>query len=282
MKKYFFLLVGICAFIQFSTAQTIDTTKHRKVINNGRFYGSWGYNEEWYTHSNISIDQPQLSNNYTFEDLSAHDRIGWNNLFHVQPTIPQYNYRIGYFFDEKQLWGIEISFDHTKYVVIQGGNSTLKGTFNGRQVDSTININNNTLYWQLNNGANWFELSIVRKLPIYSTSNNKFIAYALVKAGIGPNTPHVSDDIFGEQNIPHFQIGGWNAGAEALIRFTFFQYAFIEYCNKVVYANYSDLKVYGGNGNNGIAAQSFGSYEWIANIGFTFHIGKTEGTNTVR
>lgn len=281
MKKYLLILVGICLFNAFTNGQT-DTTKHKKIVNNGRFYGSWGYNHEWYTKSNISVDQPQLNNNFTYEDLNAHDRVGWNNLFHVQPTIPQYNYRIGYFFDEKQLWGIEISFDHTKYVVWQGGNSPIKGTLNGRQVDSTININNSTLYWQLNNGANWFDINITRKLPIYASHDNKIVLYGLVKFGIGPNVPHVSDEIFGNWNNGHFQLGGWNTGVEALIRCTFFQYAFIEYSNHAVYANYSGLKVWGGNGNNGTAAQSFGAYEWIANIGFTFHLAKTEGTNTAR
>jgi hypothetical protein len=286
MKKLFTVLLAICGVSYCLVAQSPDTTKHKKfhVINNGRFYGSWGYNMEWYTHSNITVDQPQLNNDFAYEDLSAHDRIGWNNLFHVQPTIPQYNYRIGYFFDEKQLWGIEISFDHTKYVVYQGNNAEVKGTLNGRQVDTTILINQSTLYWQLNNGANWFDLNITRKLPIYSTSDNKFVLYALVKAGTGPNVPHVDDVIFGHQNIDHFQYGGWNVGTEALIRATFFQYAFVEFSNKLIYAWYYGLQVYGGSAtvNNGWAQQSFGSYEWIANIGFTFHLGKTEGTNTAR
>lgn len=288
MKKQLLFILALCAFVSITNAQTKDTAKHYKVkwIGNGRFYGSWGYNEEWYTHSNISIDQPQLNNNYTFENLSAHDRIGWNNLFHVQPTIPQYNYRIGYFFDEKQLWGVEISFDHTKYIVTQGKYSTIKGTINGKKVDTSIYIpsDNSVLYWQLNNGANWFDFNITRKLPIYSTHNKNFVVYALLKYGIGPNTPHVSDFIFGEQNIGHFQLGGWNTAAEALIRFTFFQYAFLEYSNHFVYANYSGLEVYGGSttSNNGTAAQSFGSYEWIVNIGFTFHVKKTAGTTTER
>ena len=158
MKRYIILLFAIMAVTTFSTAQKADSSVHSKIVNNGRFYGSWGYNEEWYTHSNITVDQPQLNNNFTFENLTAHDRVGWNNLFHVQPTIPQYNYRIGYFFDEKQLWGIEINFDHTKYVVNQGNIAIVEGTLKGRNVDTAVMINSYTLFWQLNNGANWFDL----------------------------------------------------------------------------------------------------------------------------
>jgi hypothetical protein len=275
MIKYLLVLLTSCGFIAISEAQSADTAKHLKFVHNGRFFGSWGYNTEWYTHSNISINQPGMQNNFTFENLSAHDRIGWNNLFHAQPTIPQYNYRLGYFFDEKQDWAIELNFDHTKYVVTQGYLAILNGTYKGRTVDTAILVNNNSLYWQLNNGANWFLINLVRKLHILKTSNNNFVIYALVKAGFGPCVPHVSDEIFGVWNDPHFQVGGVNTGAEALIRFTFFRCVYLEYCNKVDYADYWGLRVY-----DGTAAQAFGAYEMIANIGFTFHTKRLAGTNT--
>jgi len=277
MIKYLLGLWVILAFTTASVAQNTDSITHHKFVRNGRFYGSWGYNSEWYTHSNINVNQPGMQNNYTFENLSAHDRVGWNNLFHVQPTIPQYNYRIGYFFDEKQLWGIEINFDHTKYVVTQGSLSIVDGTYKGHKVDTAVMINSNSLFWQLNNGANWFLVNLVRKFPIIKTADNKIVIFALLKGGFGPNVPHVDDDIFGEQNHPHFQVGGVNTGIEALVRITFFQYAFLEYSNKVDYADYWGLRVYGGT-----AAQSFGAYEMIANIGFTFHTKKTAGTYTAR
>ncbi|HXP52295.1 MAG TPA: hypothetical protein VN922_20225 [Bacteroidia bacterium] len=274
MKKYLFVLLAICAFATNSIAQK-DSAFLKKHVKNGRFYASWGYNHEWYTHSSIAVDQPSLNNNYTFENLTAHDHIGWDRVFQVQLSIPQYNYRLGYFFDEAQKWGVEINFDHAKYVTTQGYNAEVKGTMGGRKVDTMVYLDNNTLKWQLNNGANWFHISLVRKLAIFSTKDNNFVIYGLVKAGIGPNVPHVDDIIFGQQNWPHFQVGGVNAGVEGLIRLTFFKYAYIEYCNTFDYADYWGLKVYQGN-----AAQNFGAYEMIANIGVTFHLGKTEGTNT--
>jgi len=175
------------------------------------------------------------------------------------------------------LWAVELNFDHTKYVVNQGSLAIVEGTYKGHHVDTAVMLNYSTLFWQLNNGANWFLVNIVRKIPIIKTSDNKIVMYGLIKFGIGPNVPHVDDVIFGEQNRPHFQIGGMNTGVEALIRITFFQYAYLEYCNKVDYADYWGLRVWGGT-----AAQSFGAYEMIANIGFTFHVKKTAGTNTAR
>jgi hypothetical protein len=61
----------------------------------GELYFSWGYNQEWYTHSNVKINQPALGNDFTFEDISGHDHKGWDEgIFNKAISIPQYNYRI--------------------------------------------------------------------------------------------------------------------------------------------------------------------------------------------
>jgi hypothetical protein len=120
MKKNVLLFAGLLLLTGMK-AQINDFEKH------GSFYFSWGYNTEWYTHSDIHISQPALNSDFTFINVVAHDHKGWdNNLFHKDLSIPQYNYRIGYFFNKKQDWGFEINFDHTKYVVTTGfsGNST--------------------------------------------------------------------------------------------------------------------------------------------------------------
>jgi len=278
MKRLLPILFALCAFTALTSAQKADSTKHHnwKWIRNGSFYGSWGYNTEWYTNSNIHISQPSDGNNYTFENISAHDHIGWDNVFHVQFTIPQYNYRLGYFFNAKQDWGVELNFDHTKYVVAQDYWAIVKGTYHGRAVDTAVIINNNTLRYQLNNGANWFLINLVKKFNIIATKDHKFTITSLLKAGVGPVVPHVDNTIFGQSNNPHFQLGGWDTGLEGTIRFTFFNCAYLEYCNKVDFADYWGL----GIADGGSARQSFGAYEMILNFGITFHLHPIAGTNT--
>ena len=94
MKRFIliiFLLTSISSFAQ---------KKQRK----GEFYFSWGYNKEWYTHSNIRVVQPELGNDYKFMAVKAHDHPGWDEaLLHIALSIPQYNYRIGYFFNKKKI-----------------------------------------------------------------------------------------------------------------------------------------------------------------------------------
>lgn len=270
LKKYTGFLVLACAISTWSVAQNSDSAswKHWKtVVKNGSLYGSWGYNEETYTGSNIYVVQPGMQNNYAFHNIKAQDRIGWENLFNVQPTIPQYNYRLGYFFDKAQNWAVELNFDHTKYIVEEGHYSNVTGTFHGRNADTMVMLTYQSLRYQLNNGANFFLFNLVRKINIYATRNKEFVLDGLLKVGVGPLIPHVDNTIFGEDNRRQFQLGGWNTGVEATLKVILFRHVYLEYCNKLDYARYSNLEIYGGR-----AHQDFGTYENIANIGYTFHL----------
>ncbi len=250
----------------FTHAQTEQKTRR------GEFYFSWGYNAEWYTNSNVKISQPSLNNNYTFQNVTGHDHHGWDEgLFTKALTIPQYNYRIGYFFNDKNDLGVEINFDHTKFILTNGQQAHIKGTLNGRQVDSSVNFSNvpGGFFYYLNNGANFLLFNIVKRWHWHTNKSGTVKFDAIGKAGIGPLVPHVENMFFGQRNTPHFQLGGWNTGVEGLVRSTFYKHVYLELCAKIDYARYSNLKIY-----EGTARQAFGTAEVILNLGYTFNTGK--------
>ena len=271
-RLWLVLLVIVFAFINTGKAQS--TTKKKKERKN-EFYFSWGYNKEWYTHSSVHVVQPSLGNDYTFSNVTAHDHIGWDKgLLSIPLSIPQYNYRIGIYNKEKNI-GFEINFDHTKYIIADQ-QVHIVGTLNNRHIDSTVHFNDNItvntssqFYYYLNNGANFLLFNVVKKWHLIKPKNDKFKLDLLGKVGVGPLVPHVENCLFGIKNDPHFQIGGWNVGAEGAVRATFGKHLFVEFCNKVDYASYSGLKIY-----QGTASQSFGTYELILNLGFVFPAGK--------
>lgn len=88
---------------------------------------------------------------------------------------------------------------------------------------------------------------------------------ALLKVGAGPTIPHVQNTIFGVNNDPHFQFGGWNTDADAALRLTFFKHFFFELYDKVVYARYWGLRL-----NDGVGKQAFGCYELALVVGGAF------------
>ena len=255
------LSLFILALPFFSLAQQQPPKKTKKFIK--EVYFSWGYNAEWYTQSSVHVSQPSLGNSYTFEHVKAHDHLGWDEgLFHEAISIPQYNYRLGFLLNEEKGWGFEINFDHTKYIIADQ-NVRIKGTFDNHPVDSTIVFNQvNGFYYFLNNGANFLLFNVTKRCHIGETRDEKVKLDFYGKLGIGPVIPHTQNSLFGEANHQGFQFGGWNTGAEGVIRATFFRFVYLEYSNKFDYARYSGVNVYEGK-----AHQAFGTYEMILSLG---------------
>lgn len=270
MKRIILLAVSCMAFFS-ATAQDQHKKHYLGFVGNGSLYFSWGYNTEWYTRSTLHVNQPSLGSDYKLINVKAHDRRGWDeDFFHTALTVPQYNYRLGYFFNEKQDFGIEINFDHTKYIITDGQLAHVKGKRNGQQVDETVRFSGeNGFYYFLNNGANFLLFNLVKRFGIYHTDDRLFKVDLLAKAGIGPVIPHVENALFGKDNEPGFQLGGWNTGIETALRVTAVKYVYLEFAQKVDYARYSNLKVY-----EGTARQSFGTYELILSLGITLPAGR--------
>jgi hypothetical protein len=242
----------------------------KKAKHKGEFYFSWGYNTEWYTSSNLKVSQPELGNNYTIHGVVAHDHRGWDEgLFHKAISIPQYNYRLGYFFNDKRNLGVEINFDHTKYIITDGQMVKVKGTLNGKPAEYNVVFSSaNGFYYFLNNGANFLLFNIVKRWEWYASKTQKVKIDALGKAGIGPLIPHVQNALFSKENEAGFQLGGWNTGLEGDIRATFLRHVYLEFAAKLDYARYSNLKVY-----KGTLHQAFGTAEVVLNLGVAFGKG---------
>lgn len=239
------------------------------VAKKGEWYFSWGYNKEWYTGSDLHIKQPSLGNDYVIKDVRARDKPGWDHgLFKKDLSIPQYNYRLGYFF--KDNWAFEINFDHAKYVIDETQLLHVKGTIGGQQVDEYIannvpTYNNNTdpfIKYQLNNGANFLMFNIVHNIHLSDFNKKWFDLSFMWKAGPGIMIPHVENTIQGNKNHKGFQFGGFGADVEGAVRATFFKYAYLEFANKVVGTHYYNLRVYEGK-----AKQTFGTYMMVLSAG---------------
>jgi hypothetical protein len=255
------LVTGTLSLVAGFTVSAQNATRPKK---HGSVYFSWGYNTAWYTKSTVGIKQASLGNDYEMVKVNGHDNKGWNyRLLKQELTIPQYNYRLGYYFNSKQDLAIEINFDHVKYIIEDNQQVRLNGKLNNLPVDQNITFSRqNGFFYYLNNGANFLLFNLVKRKNLYSTNDRKLYVDFTGKAGIGPVIPHVENSLFGKKNDKGFQIGGWNAGVETALRVTFMRYAYLEFAQKVDYARYSNLKVYEGR-----ARQSFGTYELVLSLG---------------
>ena len=290
MKKYAFLFAipFLCAYSASTLASTdnqnLFAQKKEKapvhIANNRSWYISWGYNKDYWSHSDIHVSQPSLNNDFIVHNVSAGDWPGWDTgIFNKNFMTPQYNIRIGHYFNAAHTWGIELSFDHTKYNTNLNQIAHITGIINGQPVNQNSALTPQYFYYAMHNGANELMLNLVRRKPIYEMPRAKMQLAVIGKMGAGVMIPHPENTIFGQQsnvgpkawgnyfgwNHGWWQLGGWTAGVEAGFQLTFHQRIYLEMTDKEAYASLSDIQV-----NQGTASQTVWLNELIGNLGVMF------------
>ncbi len=244
------MLFLLCvSFPHFATAQL------------GTIYLGVGYNTSWYRNTNIHIEQGELNNSYTMNNVKANNKT--NSAF--SPLL--LNYRLGFYFNEFQNVGMEIAYDPYRYAIKDNQIINFKGTVNGR-----LNVNrlvyftksNGSFYYM--DGVNFFLLNFVRRYQVFRNNTKSIGVDAMWKAGVGPALPHFKSSLpVNEVDGPQFGQGGWNIAGEGALRLTLYRYAYIELALKYDYASFSGLKIY-----QGTAGQDLHTYGAIVTAGFTF------------
>jgi hypothetical protein len=228
------------------------------------FFVSWGYNGDVYSKSDIHFSQPSLGNDFTLVGVQARDSKAWTDLFAHSLTVPQYNFRIGFFFNER--WGIELAHDHIKWIVRQDQQVRMTGTLNGAPVDTQVTLTPDVLRYQLNNGANPLFVNLIRRVRLAREPGRPGHVALLAKAGGGFANPHTENTVFGQPNEKGFQFfRGWNVDAVAAVRVDLFKGLYFEFEEKVLYARY-----FGINIDRGTARHSIKANEFTWNFGWAF------------
>ncbi len=248
---------------------------------NKQFYISWGYTKAIYSKSTIHFKNTSNKFNeyrgkpdnydFTIYDVTASDKPDMDKIGDVvNITIPQFVVRVAYMFNNK--WGIEMNYDHTKYVVNDWQRTHIKGQIDGIAIDKDTTMNpDRFLHFEHTDGANFWMLNAVRKFELYKPSR-KFCASAVVKPGAGVVFPRTDVTIFGQELNNDWHVAGWIVGVETGLRLEFFRNGFFELVCKGAYANYRRALVLGrGNGN---ANHHFFAGQVTATLGLIFNKSK--------
>jgi hypothetical protein len=269
MNKQFYLIILLFLLLgnQLSAQnQTIPTKK-------GTVYISWGYNRESYTNSDIHFKNTTTDNyDFVMENAAAHDKPeftdGLQNFLAKDLTIPQYNLHIGYLFNNKHNLGIELSWDHLKYVVNDNATFHLKGQIRGNQIDKDTFVDPNFIHLQHTNGNNYLMLNLVKTYPLYK--NKYFDLDLLGKIGAGPLVSYSISTILGSHNGGAFKIHGYVVGGSIATRANFLKYLFIQPSFQYAYADYIRTEI--GSDGQGNASHTFFSYTFMLEGGFRFQV----------
>ena len=270
LRPYLFLLFAFTLSISSPcTAQQPEKPPHR----HGTFYFAWGYNKDWFSKSDIHFVDHTTDNYYFIvHDASAHDNPGFSKIFNNDISIPQYVYRLGYFFNDTRDLGIEINFDHAKYIVDNDKRAHITGYIREEKIDKDTLLRNNFLLFEHTNGANFLMVNIIKKKNIFESKNKKQSIDVLAKAGIGMVIPKTDVTLFGERRDNVFHVAGYIAGLETAVRWHFLKSFFLEPAVKGVYSNYTNVLTVGSARAN----HSFFAGEVILTGGFQVDIGGKE------
>jgi hypothetical protein len=231
----------------------------------GNFYATWGYHRDKYTRSDLHFKDNKTDNyNFTLENAKAKDQPDMHDFFHTPLTVPQYVLNVGYFFANKSEWGIEASWDHLKYVVIDNQRMHLVGDIRGQHFDQDTLVTPAFVHVEHTNGNNYAMLSAVRRIPLVLAKGNRTSKISLLaKAGIGGLIPKTDSHIMGNHNDGPFRLSGFVIGVSTALRYDFSRYLYIEGSLKGAFADYTAAKLY----EQGRMKHTFFSIQYIWSAG---------------
>ncbi|MEO6671423.1 MAG: hypothetical protein ABIN36_18210 [Ferruginibacter sp.] len=257
---FFCLIIGFHSFAQ---------KNHNRLING--MYVQWGYNTEWYTKSSIHFKMSN-GNDFTLHNVKAHDKPDMDAVYKepLEVSIPQYNYRVGFYLNKMHTRAIEINFDHAKYVVTDGQSARVTGRIDGKPVNGDSIMNRETfLHFEHTDGANWLHINYVKQHSLFTTkkSGRPLLNY-IWKLGAGINIPRTDFTWRGERLNNNFHVAGYNFGAEGGIRLYALKKFFFEFTAKTGYVRYVNALACTPTMKGNRATHGFGYFELIGLIGY--------------
>ncbi len=226
------LLVLFSVFIaQVSLSQNTDLNPNR--TKKGSLYFYWGWNQDWFSKSDLHFSGADYD--FTLKDVVAADRQSDFSIdAYLNPTvmtIPQYNFRIGYYF--KDNWDISFGIDHMKYVMknyqtvkISGEINTGRSNYDGSYDNDDILLNEDFLKFEHTDGLNYLNIELRHTDNILD--KNRVQINLIEGLGSGILFPKTNTTLWGTDRYDEFHLAGYGIGAILGVNFTFFNGFFIQ------------------------------------------------------
>jgi hypothetical protein len=278
MHKLLLILSLLSFSIGFSQDSKTTTAKYT-AHNKGKMYLYWGGNRGSYTNSDIHFKGANYD--FTLYDIAAVDRPkGWH-VDYINPgrmTIPQTNFRIGYFLNDH--YNISIGVDHMKYVMIQNQSARITGNY-PNSFNSTVISNGmvdltdeSFLTFEHTDGLNYVnsEFSRVDDISkLFKINDTDKIQVSLTEgAGAGILYPKTNVALMGQERHDDFNVAGYGVSLKAGLNITFFKHYFIQAESKGGYIDMQNIKTTFNNTDS--ASQHFMFFERVIAFGGIFQL----------
>lgn len=260
MKKAF-LVLFFSLFLTNVFAQTEPAYKK------GKFYAHWGWNREYYTNSTIHFKGDDYD--FTIKQAKAHDKLSKVNYYNYlrwdRVTIPQTNFKIGYFFKDNM--AISFGVDHMKYVMDQNQTVSISGTVrpgfeNHINDDGSVKLTDDFLTFEHTDGLNYINAEFEYYHNFYK--NGPLKLNGMVGAGAGFLLPKSNVQLMGKERHDDFHLAGFGIDGKVAADVLLWDLFFLRCEGKEGYINMPSIRTSPSKSDK--ASQHF----WFAEIDFLF------------
>ena len=269
------LFIFSIVYSQDSKPISVKFTAHNK----GKIYFYWGGNRDSYTNSDIHFKGANYD--FTLYNVAAVDKPkGWH-VDYINPgrmTIPQTNFRIGYFINDH--YNISIGVDHMKYVMVQNQSVRISGTYPNSYNSTVINngivdlTDESFLTFEHTDGLNYVnsEFSRVDDISkLFKINDTDKIQISLTEgAGVGLLYPKTNVMLMKQERHDDFNVAGYGISAKAGLNITLFKHYFIQGELKGGFINMPNIKTTFDNADS--ASQHFMFFERVIAFGGIFQL----------
>ena len=261
------LIILFTGFVTLYSQEIIEKPKGNK----GDFYVYYGWNGSLYSDSDISFSGEGYD--FTLFDVSALDRqskFRYSLYFNPKTlTVPQYNFRIGYFITNKI--NVSIGVDHMKYVVTNGQSVNITGRTKDLNSTETFNYGNEPiiiekdfLQFEHTDGLNYINTEIRLTHDLFTLGKLSFVGD--IGGGIGFLLPRTNTQILGRERHDDFHLAGFGLNIISAIDIKFYNRFFIKTEVKGGYINMPDIRTTSNPIDK--ASQSF----WFSQLALVFGV----------
>lgn len=274
MKKILLLISLFTQILGVSLAQENKIEETPKCKMKGTFYVTWGYQRNSYSNSTIHFhdnsNPPAGNYDFTVHDMVANDQPDFDHITDRPISVPQYVFNIGYLFNDKRDLGVEVCWDHLKYVMDPNQTANVTGLLDGKNVNGPLVLSPNWIRFEHTNGNNYLMGSLVKRFKLFDKERKYHKVSFITKLGVGALVPKTDSYILGQHNDGPFQVSGFVIGSSVGLRYDFFKYFFIDVAAKGCFVDYTNIKLYG----EGRAEQTFWSSQLIWSAGLNLPLSK--------
>jgi hypothetical protein len=217
----------------------------------GQVYITWGYNRAYYDKSTVHFKGENYD--FTLHDARAEDMPeSWDPDVYLNPTqftVPQFNFRMGYYFNKNT--AISGGWDHMKYHLIPYQMVDMSGTisdehysieeYTGTFDHTSILYTPQFMDYHHSDGFNFIRVALERRVPFWEAQNKKMMLTFSGCVSAGVMMPWTDFTFFGVNNPNKPHISGYGFSTSAAIRYEFFRYFFLQVNAQFGWSNLTDI-----------------------------------------